>query len=106
MAKRHYSIWPLYISLIFLCQLVFSLSTILFVLGNIACFSSSADFPQRIFPKHFFRNTIIVSNSLDTDQARRLVGPNLGPNCLQRLSADDISRRRSDLIAHIKTSPF
>ena len=28
-----------------------------------------------------------MSNSLDPDQARRFVGPYLGPNCLQRLSA-------------------
>ena len=35
------------------------------------------------------RNTIRVSNSLDPGQARRSVGPDLGPNCLQRLSADD-----------------
>ena len=32
-------------------------------------------------------NTIRVSNSLDPDQARHFVGPDLGPNCLQRLSA-------------------
>ena len=36
------------------------------------------------------RNTIIrVSNSLDPDQARHFVGPDLDPNCLQKLSADD-----------------
>ena len=34
-----------------------------------------------------FRNTIRVSNGLDPDQDRRSVGPDLGPNCLQRLSA-------------------
>ena len=28
-----------------------------------------------------------MSNSLDPDQDRRSVGPDLGPNCLQRLSA-------------------
>ena len=28
------------------------------------------------------------SYSLDPDQARHLDGPDLGPNCLQRLSAD------------------
>ena len=33
-----------------------------------------------------------VSNSLDPDQARQFVGPDLGPNCLQRLSAEDSSR--------------
>ena len=34
-------------------------------------------------------NTIRVSNSLDPDQARLFVRPDLGPNCLHRLSADD-----------------
>ena len=28
-----------------------------------------------------------MSNSLDPDQDQHSVGPNLGPNCLQRLSA-------------------
>ena len=45
------------------------------------------------FSKNSFRNTIRVSNSLDPDQARRFVRPDLGPNCLQRLSADDTSRQ-------------
>ena len=35
------------------------------------------------FLKNYFRNTIGVSNSVD---------PDLGPNCLQRLSADNTSR--------------
>ena len=39
-------------------------------------------------------NTIRVSSSLDPDQARRKRRPDLGPNCLQRLSADDNSRQR------------
>ena len=30
-----------------------------------------------------------VSNSLDSGQAGQNVGPDLGSNCLQRLSADD-----------------
>ena len=38
-------------------------------------------------------NTIRVSNSLDPDQTR-FVWPDLGPNCLQRLSADNTSRQR------------
>ena len=42
--------------------------------------------------KNSFRNIIKLSNSLDSDQARHFVGPGLGPNCLQRLSADDTSR--------------
>ena len=41
--------------------------------------------------KKFSGNTIIVSNSLDPDQDRRSVGPDLGPNHLQRLSVDDKS---------------
>ena len=35
-----------------------------------------------------------MSNSLDPDQARRIVGPDLGPNCLPKLSADDTGRQR------------
>ena len=34
-----------------------------------------------------FFNAIRVSNNLDPDQARQFVRPDLGPNCLQRLSA-------------------
>ena len=33
-----------------------------------------------------------MSNSLDPDQARRFVGPDLDTNCLQRYSADDNGR--------------
>ena len=32
-----------------------------------------------------------MSNSLYPDQARCFVGPDLGPNCLQRLSANDVT---------------
>ena len=46
------------------------------------------------FSKTFFRNIIRVSNSLNPDQARHFVGPDLGPICLQRLSADDISKQK------------
>ena len=34
-----------------------------------------------------------MSNCLDQDQDRSSVGPDLGPICLQRLSADGKSRR-------------
>ena len=37
----------------------------------------------------FQENSIKVSNSLDPDQARLFIGPDLGPTCLQRPSADD-----------------
>ena len=60
------------------------------LLGNFPCFNlSSADFFQ-----NSFWNTIRVSNSLNPDQARHFVWPDLGPNCLQRLAADDTSRQR------------
>ena len=50
----------------------------------------SGDFFSKLtFSKNYFRNTIRVSNSLNPDQARHFVGPDLGPNCLQRLPADD-----------------
>ena len=39
-----------------------------------------------------FFNAIRVSNSLDPDQARLYVEPDLGLNCLHRLSADNKSR--------------
>ena len=32
-----------------------------------------------------------MSNSLDPDLARHSIGPDLGPNCLQKLSGDDTS---------------
>ena len=64
------------------------------VLGNFACFLSSADFfSKSTFSKNAFKNIIRVSNSLDSDQARHFVGPDLGPNCLQRFSADDTDRQ-------------
>ena len=54
---------------------------------------SSADFfPKSNYLKISFRITIRV-NILDPDQARHSVGLDLGPNCLQRLSADDTCRQ-------------
>ena len=56
-------------------------------------FLSSADFfSKSTFSKNFFRNTICVAIRLDPDQARHYVRPDLGPNCLQKLSADDTRR--------------
>ena len=53
---------------------------------------SSAAFYKFTFSKESFRNTIRVSSCLDHDQDRRSVGLDLGPNCLQMLTADDKSR--------------
>ena len=50
-------------------------------------------FSKSTFLKKNFRNTIRVSNSLDPDQARHFVWPDLVPNCLQRLSTEDTSRQ-------------
>ena len=68
------------------------------LLGNFPCvFLSSADFfffKIIVVFKNSLRNTISMSTSLDPDQARRIVGPDLGPNCLPRLSADDTGGQR------------
>ena len=53
---------------------------------------------QSTFLKNSFRNTIRVANSLDPDQARHFVGPHLGLNCLQWLSADNTSWQRINRI--------
>ena len=45
-------------------------------------------FSKSMFTKHSFGNMIRVSNSLDPDQAQLFVSLDLGPNCLQNLSAD------------------
>ena len=46
-----------------------------------------------------------MPHSMDPDQARHIVGPDLGSNYLQRLSADDTSRQRlSDLFLFLGKS--
>ena len=45
-----------------------------------------------IFTKNSFRNTNRVPKGLDLDLDPCVVGLDLDPNCLQRLSADDKSR--------------
>ena len=63
------------------------------MLGNFSCFYCRL---RTFFKIHFFkkkiqfRNSIRVSNCLDPDQQGHS-GPDLGPNCLQRLSANDNS---------------
>ena len=49
---------------------------------------SADSFSKLTSLKDSFMNTIIVSNGLDPDQDQQSVGPDLGPNRLQRLSAD------------------
>ena len=53
-------------------------------------------------------------NGLDPDPARHFVRPDLGPDCLHRLSADDTSMQRVnkvlfvlfDLIIHVPVNNF
>ena len=47
-----------------------------------------------MFSNFFYSYTIGVSNILDPDQAWHFVRPDLGPNCLQSISADDIRRQK------------
>ena len=48
-------------------------------------FLSSADFYSKLhFSKISFMTTRVLTNSLDPDQARRYVRPDLGKNCLRR----------------------
>ena len=38
----------------------------------------------KLFFFNYFRNSIILSNSLNPDEAQHFVGPNQGTNCLQQ----------------------
>ena len=51
-------------------------------------------FSKSTFSKSSFKNAIRVSNSLNPNQAQHFVGPDMGPNCLQKLSAVNTSRQR------------
>ena len=63
------------------------------MLGNFYDFLTSTNvFLESKFLKSDFRNTTRVSNSLDPDQGGFFVGSDVGPYCLQMLSADVISR--------------
>ena len=50
--------------------------------------SSAEFFQNQLFSKNSFRNTFRVSNCLDPDQDPSIVSSDLGPNSLQKLSAD------------------
>ena len=56
------------------------------MLGNFSCHLLT--FFPIFFPINSFKNTIRVPNGLDLDQDRCSVGPDLGPNFLQRLPAE------------------
>ena len=66
------------------------------MLGNFSCFCCRL---LIFFKIKFFKNIIRVPNNLDPDQDRRSVGPDLGPNCLQRLSADNkVAARKQTIV--------
>ena len=62
-------------------------STNTFMCHLCCCFSS-------LFSSKILSGTPSVSNSLDPDQAQNFDIPDLGPSCLQKLSADDYSSQR------------
>ena len=43
---------------------------------------------------------------MDQHQAGHFVGPDLGPNCLQRLSADDKSRQSQTMFVNCSRTVF
>ena len=59
------------------------------MLGNFSCFCGRLTlFKINFLKKNSFRNSA-VSNGLDPGQDQHSVGPDLGPNCLPRLPADE-----------------
>ena len=76
-------------------QFMWAVKTLtLCMLGNFACFFVVCGLflTSSFLKKNHSENTIRVSKSLAPDKAQYFVSPGLGPNCLQRLSADDKSR--------------
>ena len=57
------------------------------------CIASAEFFPQNHLIRKILPEIPFVSNSLDPDQAPPNVGTELGPSCLQILSADNTSRQ-------------
>ena len=58
-------------------------------------FLSPSDFSPKInFFEKFVRKTTRVLYSLDPDQVRTFVRPDLGPGCFKQLSNDDTSRQK------------
>ena len=55
------------------------------------------------FSKSFFfsKKKLSVATRLNPDQTRRFVGPDLGPKCLQKLSADDNCRKELNKLEQI-----
>ena len=71
----------------------FVISITFFMLGIFSCICYHLLTFSLIFCflKNSFKNNIRVSNCLDPDQDGHSFSPDLSPNCLHRLSADDKS---------------
>ena len=65
------------------------------------CYCLLIFFSKLTFSKASLRKTTKVSNSLDPDQDQHSVGPDLGPNCFLRLSADYISRDKQGRVKEL-----
>ena len=77
------------------------------LLSIFSCFFVVCWFKKKsTFSKNSFRNTIRVSNSLNLYQARRFVGPEMGPNCLQMLSAEGTGLVGKELIFNYSLLSF
>ena len=72
--------------------------------GPLVFFVVCCIFSKLTFSKNYFRNIIRMLNSLDPDQARHIVGPDLGPICLPWLSADG-TRQSKFGISNISGTP-
>ena len=69
------------------------------MLGKFVCvFCRLLIFSKLLFSEKFFQEYNQSVKQLDPDQVRRSVGPDLGPYCLQMLSADDTSRQRVKVV--------
>ena len=66
------------------------------MLGIFSCFCWPllTFFLKLAFSNNSFRNTFRVSNSLDPDQEQHFMGPDLGPNCLQKMTKVTASKER------------
>ena len=69
------------------------------------CIASADFFSQNHLIRKILPEKPFVSNSLDPDQAPPNVGTELGPSCLQRLSADNTSRQNLIILLSQKV-PF
>ena len=76
----------------------FVLSILVAFLHRFYCNTIANDFPKSFSKKkNIFHEHYQVSNSLDPDKDRHSVSPDLGPNCLQRLSAESKSQSKQKM---------